>query len=201
MSAGTRVRALHRGGARWALGPTTAGSSPCSVEVRLEGERAVGGDAGEQPGQAGGGRGAGGSGALGEGPVAAHRLTTMLEWAAEEWPSSEAGVPERRAHSEPSGPPGQPQQEAQREDGGAAEREAADARAPRRAGPVRAERAHEHGGDDDREAGDAKHEQPGGFDVAAGPERVQHCDRPAGVGEPVRGAPRAAARGGGAAGW
>ena len=95
--------------------------------------------------------------------------------------SSDDGVPERRAHSEPSGPPGS-HSSRNSENTPAPPRAALRSRRLRRPAVDHAcEHRREHG----RQAEDAEREQPRALDVAARAEAVQQRDRPARVRQPV----------------
>ena len=85
----------------------------------------------------------------------------------------------------PSGPPGSQSTRNSSEDGRRAERGATNPRVVRPAG----DRAHAHRQRNDPQTDDVQREQPRALDIAAGPQPVQQRDRPAGVGEPVGGAP------------
>ena len=182
-----RPRARAPGGARAAR---SSGGSPCKREVLLEGHRPAArarppAAAAAPPAAARGRRGGALAAALWRrgGFIADLLLGPCSLWTCG---SSFAGVPERRAHSEPSGPPGS---HSSRNSANAPAPPSAALRTPDVGGPA-VEHAGEHGRDHDQpRRAMLSAEQPCAFHVAARAEAVQQRDRPAGVGQPVDRAP------------
>ena len=128
------------------------------------------------------------------GPLIACSLVRGVRCAA-----ATVGVPERRAHSEPSGPPGShsarnSDERAGAAEGGAARCEACAGQPSQHAARARRRAPRSRHSEAQRPAASAA------LDVAAGAEAVQQRDRPARVGQPVDRAPAGEADAAGAAG-